>query len=126
MSDIKSNKLPVKIIANSAETFAKLEAIIKKLPEGFIKQFDTVEEQGLTGTTVFKSRPLSGEFFCIGNIVHLVQEEEVEYLSSLLDKYVIRTEVTVEGKKKDILWLEVLMYESSKLKLSASTDFQLK
>ena len=126
MSEIKSNKLPVKIIANSAETFAKLEAIIKKLPDGFLKQFETVEEQPLVYNILLKSRPLSEDFLCIGNILRIKQErKKIEYLSSMLNKYDIVSDIIIGGKNERLRF-ELLMYESSPLSISATTNCEIK
>ncbi len=70
-----SNKetLPIKILADSAKDFATLEALVRSLPELFLKQFESIEI-GISDTIKLKGKPRKDEIIIIGVVQYLVEQ----------------------------------------------------
>lgn len=107
MKDKKEQeKLPLKIKADNLEKFAQMEALMRRLPEDFLKQFETVEEWI---SNKFEGKDEYGEkkFKVIGRIQSFAQSGETRKTGfsspTILRKYEIFTRITVDGKEECLI-----------------------
>ena len=116
----KEEQFPIKISADSAKDFETLVALVKALPESFLKQFESIEI-GLSETIKLKGKPRKEEVIMIGVVQYLAeQKEKFNWFGMQCTEYSIGTNVYGLRDKPVYLALQFILTDGAKFSFRCS------